>query len=54
MGVGFPGTHLHTVPPIPKEKKQTTLKICREKAQVIFNYKDGKLSSLTKKRTKVF
>lgn len=53
MGVGFPGSHLHTVLPIPQEGKQPTVQIYRGKAQVTLSYKDGKcfLSPLTKKRT---
>lgn len=42
LSVGFSGNHVHTVPPIPKERKQPTLEICGGKAQVTLSYKDGK------------
>lgn len=42
MGVGFPGNHWHTHPPIPKEGKQPTLEICGGKAQLTLSYKHGR------------
>lgn len=41
MGVGFPGNHLYTVPPIHKQEKPPTLRSLGEKAQVTLSYRMG-------------